>query len=180
MHVCDELFTSCIFYRSGYRATYCFMQGKAGRSLVAVCNGCPLLASIAGALLRKYERRKLSRRARNQSDCEDMVTENLKAEGCGTWKELEEQFTSTSQLGEEMSDPGFAHGNYSNVANAYSMLVAPLLKRSQGKNRGDEMAAMLEYASATSEVCVACDMFDTGLHWQPYVLLPFAAACACL
>lgn len=110
-----------------------------------MCDGCPALASIAGALLRKCERRKLSHNIRKQADCEDIVTRNLQAEGCSTWQEVKQEFAT--KLGEELDRQGFFHGSYSNVADAYSVLVLPLLKRAQQKKRGNEMAAMLECAS---------------------------------
>lgn len=126
------------------------MQGEAGKNLVTMCDGCPALASIAGALLRKCERKKLSKTVRRQSpdDCDDLVTKNLQAEGCSTWQQVTEKFLT--KVGNEMCSPAFVNGSYSNVANAYSMLVGPLLERHvQDKKRVDQMAAMLEYFSTS-------------------------------
>ena len=121
------------------------LQGDAGESLVTMCGGSPVLASITGALLRKHEKRHyLTEAQKRRSTCDDTVTENLKKVGCSTWKEVQRQFVP--KLEDDLRDPEFVHGDYSKIADAYSVLVKPLLKRAQDRKLGDEMAVMLEYS----------------------------------
>jgi hypothetical protein len=109
---------------------------------VAQCDGCPALASIAGALLRKHERRKLDSKQLKHPACEAIVTKRLQAEGCSSWKEVSREFSAG--LGDLLHNPAVRHGNYQCPADAFSMLVQPLSKHSEEINRGDEMAALLE------------------------------------